>query len=98
MNYDKTIDKKWQKHWADSRLFNVDVKNTKNKYYSLVMFPYPSNELHAGHARNYVIGDAVSRYKLMQGFNVLSPMGWDSFGLPAENQAIKRKIQPKDWT
>jgi len=98
MEYNKTIDKKWQKSWADKRLFNVDVKNTANKYYSLVMFPYPSNELHCGHARNYVIGDAVSRYKLMQGFNVLAPMGWDSFGLPAENQAIKRKIQPRDWT
>jgi leucyl-tRNA synthetase len=98
MNYDKVIDKKWQEKWRQARLFNVDVKNTKDKYYCLVMFPYPSNELHAGHARNYVIGDAVSRYKLMQGFNVLSPIGWDSFGLPAENQAIKRKIQPKDWT
>ena len=98
MNYDKAIDKKWQKYWQDIGLFNVDVKNTTNKYYCLVMFPYPSNELHCGHARNYVIGDAVSRYKMMRGFTVLSPMGWDSFGLPAENQAIKRKIQPKDWT
>ncbi|MCM8774653.1 MAG: class I tRNA ligase family protein, partial [Candidatus Omnitrophica bacterium] len=99
MNYTKEIDKKWQDYWRSIRLFNVDIKERAlKKYYCLVMFPYPSSELHVGHARNYVIGDAVTRYKLMRGFNVLSPMGWDAFGLPAENQAIKHKIHPKDWT
>ncbi|MCM8826512.1 MAG: leucine--tRNA ligase [Candidatus Omnitrophica bacterium] len=99
MNYTKEIDKKWQDYWRSIRLFNVDTKERAvKKYYCLVMFPYPSSELHVGHARNYVIGDAVTRYKLMRGFNVLSPMGWDAFGLPAENQAIKHKIHPKEWT
>jgi len=99
MEYTKSIDKKWQDFWRKERIFNVDTKdNTKSNYYCLVMFPYPSSELHVGHARNYVIGDAVARYKKMQGYNVLSPMGWDAFGLPAENQAIKHKIHPKDWT
>ena len=99
MQYSKAVDAKWQKFWEKERLFNVDNKDTsREKYYCLVMFPYPSSELHVGHARNYVIGDAVSRYKMMQGLNVLNPMGWDAFGLPAENQAIKRKIHPKDWT
>ena len=99
MTYSKEIDKKWQKYWDKNKLFNVDVKDTsKSKYYCLVMFPYPSSELHVGHARNYVIGDAVARYKIMQGFKVLSPMGWDAFGLPAENQAIKHKVHPKEWT
>ncbi len=99
MNYNKEIDKKWQRYWDKTRLFNVDVKDkTKPKYYCLVMFPYPSSELHVGHARNYVIGDAVARYKIMQGFYVLTPIGWDAFGLPAENQAIKHDIHPKIWT
>jgi leucyl-tRNA synthetase len=99
MQYTRQIDKKWQDYWAKIRLFNVDVKDTsKPKYYCLVMFPYPSSELHVGHARNYVIGDAVARYKIMQGFCVLTPMGWDAFGLPAENQAIKHKVHPKRWT
>ena len=99
MNYSQEIDKKWQAYWEKIRLFNIDVKDTSHKkYYCLVMFPYPSSELHVGHARNYVIGDAVTRYKIMQGFAVLSPMGWDAFGLPAENQAIKHKIHPKIWT
>ncbi len=94
------IEKKWQARWDAERVFNVDVASTpkEKKYYSLVMFPYPSAELHVGHARNYVIGDAVSRYKRMRGLTVLSPMGWDAFGLPAENAAIKHQIHPKDWT
>lgn len=99
MNYTKETDQKWQKFWQEHKVFNVDVKDfSQEKYYCLVMFPYPSSELHVGHARNYVIGDAVARYKRMQGCNVLSPIGWDAFGLPAENQAIKHKIHPKDWT
>ncbi len=90
---------KWQKYWEQKRLFYVDVNDrTKPKYYCLVMFPYPSSELHVGHARNYIIGDAVARYKKLRGYLVLSPMGWDAFGLPAENQAIKHGIHPKIWT
>ncbi len=99
MNYTKETDKKWQEYWKDNKTFTVETKKVSgNKYYCLVMFPYPSSELHVGHARNYVIGDAVARYKKMRGFYVLSPMGWDAFGLPAENQAIKHKIHPQDWT
>jgi len=92
----ENIENKWLKFWLDSRLFEADVNNTeKPNFYSLVMFPYPSAALHVGHGRNYIIGDVISRYKLMQGFNLLTPMGWDSFGLPAENAAIKNKIHPK---
>ncbi|UCC94662.1 MAG: leucine--tRNA ligase [Candidatus Omnitrophota bacterium] len=99
MNYTKETDKKWQNYWAKEKVFNVDTKDSsKPKYYCLVMFPYPSSELHVGHARNYVIGDAVVRYKITQGYNVLSPMGWDAFGLPAENQAIKHNVYPQEWT
>ena len=99
MSYTKKLDKKWQDYWRKTGLFKVDIEDkSKPKYYCLVMFPYPSSELHAGHARNYIIGDAVARYKIMRGFNVLTPMGWDAFGLPAENQAIKHNIHPKTWT
>ena len=92
------IEPKWHKAWDKERLFSVDEKNTQNKYYCLVMFPYPSGDLHVGHGRNYIIGDAVARYKLMHGLNVLTPMGWDAFGLPAENAAIKSNTHPKLWT
>jgi leucyl-tRNA synthetase len=99
MHYSKEIDKKWQNYWKQQKTFEIDTSNhVNNKYYCLVMFPYPSSELHVGHARNYVIGDAVARYKKMRGFYVLNPMGWDAFGLPAENQAIKHKIHPRQWT
>jgi leucyl-tRNA synthetase len=99
MNYTREIDKKWQTFWKEKGVFNIDVKDTSSpKYYCLVMFPYPSSELHVGHARNYIIGDAVTRYKIIQGYNVLSPMGWDAFGLPAENQAIKHNVNPQEWT
>jgi len=99
MEYTKDIDKKWQEYWKDKKTFTVETdKVTGDKYYCLVMFPYPSSELHVGHARNYVIGDAVARYKKMRGFYVLSPIGWDAFGLPAENQAIKNKVHPQEWT
>ncbi|MBP7088415.1 MAG: leucine--tRNA ligase [Candidatus Omnitrophica bacterium] len=99
MKYTREVDQKWQKFWKDKKVFQVKTEGTAlPKYYCLVMFPYPSSELHVGHARNYVIGDAVARYKRMCGFYVLSPMGWDAFGLPAENQAIKHKIHPREWT
>ncbi len=93
-----SIEPKWQKYWRDKRLFNCDTKNAANKYYCLMMFPYPSAALHVGHGRNYIIGDVVARYKMMRGFNVLAPMGFDSFGLPAENAAIKGGIHPKTST
>ncbi|MEE9199810.1 MAG: leucine--tRNA ligase [Candidatus Brocadiales bacterium] len=92
------LEPKWRKYWEESGLFRVQADSAKQKFYCLVMFPYPSGTLHVGHARNYVIGDVVVRYKLMRGFNVFSPMGWDSFGLPAENAAIKEKIPPAEYT
>ena len=92
------IEQKWQSFWEDSGLFKVDTEETKNKYYCLMMFPYPSGTLHVGHGRNYIIGDAVVRYKKMRGYNVLSPMGWDAFGLPAENAAIKSGTHPREST
>ncbi|MBU1862211.1 MAG: leucine--tRNA ligase [Candidatus Omnitrophica bacterium] len=92
----REIEARWQRYWADEKLFAVDVnKKDVRKYYCLVMFPYPSAALHVGHGRNYIIGDAVVRYKMMQGYTVLSPMGFDAFGLPAENAAIKNNIHPK---
>jgi len=92
----KEVEGKWHKHWEE--LFQCDVHQTENKYYCLMMFPYPSGELHVGHGRNYIIGDALARMKIMEGVNVLAPMGWDSFGLPAENAAIKHNIHPATWT
>jgi len=90
-----TIEPKWQAFWREHKLFNVDTRDYKNKYYCLMMFPYPSAALHVGHGRNYIIGDVVARYKKMRGFNVLAPMGFDAFGLPAENAAIKGGLHPK---
>jgi leucyl-tRNA synthetase len=93
------IEQRWKKQWKDNNVFACDLSKTEKKYYTLVMFPYPSGDfLHAGHGRNYIIGDAVYRYFRAQGRNVLNPMGFDAFGLPAENAAIKKGIHPEDWT
>jgi leucyl-tRNA synthetase len=92
----KDIESKWQERWI--KLFSCDEKDYERKYYCLMMFPYPSGNLHVGHGRNYIIGDALARIKMMEGEKVLAPMGWDSFGLPAENAAIKHGIHPSRWT
>ena len=94
----KSIEERWRDFWGEEGLFKVDTDDVERKFYYLNMFPYPSGYLHVGHGRNYIIGDVVTRFLLMRGYRVLNPMGWDAFGLPAENAAIERGTHPRDWT
>ncbi len=96
--FPEEIEERQQRRWAEASVFEVEVDPAREKFYCLEMLPYPSGRIHMGHVRNYSIGDALSHFKRMQGFNVLHPMGWDAFGMPAENAAIKNNARPDKWT